>query len=232
MSVASVCAIHEPMVLDVRLRLLFRATSCFLAVFASGCGALGGESEDVRAVSREVVALIGGDKTIVCIDSGTRGAPLAVFRTMSSAPDPARRPLAWHAPTMLQSSQRFSGKQLLNAEFADVHPVIAKPGDQVGQLATLDQIQLNALASQMANDNYTRSAGLSGVVSRPNVKVRWWPINRFDRSCQRLYTVSDLAIANDTAFVSVTSGHWGTTYALRRVGSAWRPAAQWSTWLY
>ena len=132
----------------------------------------------------------------------------------------------------VEGGARLSGRDLVNSQFGGMHPVLREPNQLAEPLAPIDQFTLNALARQLSRNRETRSVAVPAARKSDSVRVRWWALNRFDPSCAHLVTVSNPVVLRDTAFVSVTSGHWGTTYALRRTGGAWRPTAQWAGWLY
>lgn len=198
---------------------------------AGGCSASGAGADDAGSVAAAVAALVGPTVPGACVDSRTSGESLQIFKTMALAPDPARRPLQWHAPATLGSGGRFSAGQLINAEFADEHSVIPEPQQASAPLPVLDQAQLTAYAIQLSSAPVSRHVVVR-LPPRSAARTGWWLANRFSSSCAQRFTLTDPVIARDIAFVSVTSGHWGTTYAVRREQGAWRPVAQWSNWLY
>lgn len=208
-----------------------RLAAIGVALLAAGCSRQG-VSDEARVVGTTLAALIDNSGESYCVDSRTRGEPLAIFRTMIVAPDPARRPLAWRPPTKVDHGDRLTGREIVNSQFSGIHPVLPEPGQEATALAPMEQFTLNQLARQLARDRSTRSISMSGAKTSEALRVRWWGFNRADASCRRLLTVSNPIVSNDTAFISVTSGHWGTTYALRRLGGNWRPVAQWADWLY
>jgi hypothetical protein len=207
----------------------FVVIACAMTV---GCASNGDSSDDARGAAAAVIAaMTSGGRDRICIDNRTRGEPLAIFRSMTVAPDPARRPLTWQAPNRFGAAQDLSAAQLIDAEFAGNVPVLAEPPLRDAALGIEDQLQINALARQLATRT-TSSVSLGGLTVPANASVRWWPFNRLSRSCDKTYRLTDPVVIRDVAFVSVTSGHWGTTFAVRRTGGQWQPWAQWSDWLY
>jgi hypothetical protein len=218
--------------LHLGYRLIVASLAVGASVLATGCAPAGDSSEDAREAAAAVVAtMTSGGRDHVCIDSRTRGEPLAIFRTMTVAPDPARRPLTWQTPNRFGAAQRLTPSQLIDAEYADNVPVLAEPPLRDAPLGVTDQIQINGLARQLASRT-TSSVSLSGIAMPANANVRWWLVNRLDKSCVRTYRLTDPVVMRDVAFISVTSGHWGTTFAVRRTAGRWQTWAQWSDWLY
>ncbi len=204
---------------------------CALGAALGGCSAFGDTSDDARQIGKSVLALIDQRAGKVCIDSRTRGEPLAIFRTMIVAPDPARRPLMWRPPTSVGSGDQLTGRELINSQFSGLHPILPEPSSDVPPLPAIEQMQLNALARQLSVRE-TQRVSLDKPDEAPTAKLRWWAINRFDRSCKTLVRLSNPVIAGNNGFVSVVSGHWGATFALRRTGKDWQVVARWTDWLY
>lgn len=212
-------------------QIIHRLALICMPPIVAGCSAMGDASDDAREIGTAVLALVDGQSGPVCIDSVTRGEPLAIFRTMVTAPDPARRPLMWRAPTDVRSGDRLTGRELVNSQFSGLHPVLPEPRSDAPPLAGLDQMQLNALARQLSARD-TQRVSLSLPKGTTNTRVRWWGFNRVDGSCKTLVRLSNPVVAGKNGFVSVTSGHWGTTFALRREATGWKVVARWTDWLY
>ncbi len=192
---------------------------------------MGDSSDDAREIGKSVLALVDSRAGKVCIDSRTRGEPLAIYRTMTLAPDPARRPLVWRPPTAIGSGDQLTGRELVNSQFSGLHPVLPEPSADVPPLPAMEQMQLNALARQLSARE-TRRVSLDMPAKSTKARIRWWAINRFDQSCTILVRLSNPVIAGNNGFVSVVSGHWGATFAMRRTGKDWKVVARWTDWLY
>jgi hypothetical protein len=186
---------------------------------------------DTSQISDLLLKLLTSQGKAICVDGSTFGEPLAAFRSMLPAPDPARRPLFWSSPAALEDGRALSSRELINDEFTDEQIVLPERLRQRAALPATEQLQLNALAREasiMSSDSVT----LSNSAGAPLAQVRWWLLNRVSSSCGPNYTISKLVILHDTAFLSVTAGHRGTTYAFQKKGPTWAPIAQWGTWLY
>lgn len=200
-----------------------------LAVSLALGGCAAGAASDATQVVGAVAQLQAADGRRICLDRTTRGEPLAIFRTMLPAPNPARRPLGWRTPGPLMPSASITNRQLVADEFRDQHVVLPEHGQTAPELAFEAQWQLNGLARRMAN-----VAGDKDVAIPDGAKVqpRWWIRNRLDPGCDMPYTISNPVLAQNIAFVSVTAGHQGTIYAVQRDKGVWKPIAKWSNWLY
>jgi hypothetical protein len=198
----------------------------------TSCGVSSPLHTDAEQVTQSLLKTLTADGATICVDSTTQGEPLAIFRTMLTAPDPARRPLAWHEPGPLNAGKEVTGRQLVASEFRGEHIELPEYGTAENVLPPLLQLRLNALAravSFIPSDAPT-SVKASGDV--PKARVRWWVSNRLDRSCGPIYTLSKPIVVRDVAFVSVMAGHEGTIYALRKTNKTWAPLAKWTNWLY
>lgn len=203
------------------------AMSAVAAVALTGCSA-GQPNDATQVVAAVARAQIVGNRP-VCIDRATHGEPLAVFRTMLPAPDPARRPLAWHPSGPLRQGQKIPTRALVADELRDAHIVLAEPDQDGEPLPAPTQLQLNAYAVQLSKLEADKTVR---VPAESQLRPRWWLVNRLDPNCRVPVTVSDPVLARDMAFVSVTAGHFGTLYAVQRSPSGWTPIAKWSDWLY
>lgn len=205
------------------------AAAAGLALTLDGCSAPADSAPIMTAVLRTLTA----DGRTVCIDRAVRGEPLAIFRTMASAPDPARRPLSWYPPRPLRPDQDLSMKRLFSDEFSGQRTVLRRPRTDGSQpLALAERRRLNAAALRLSYADPYDGAVVANSPTAPKAKARWWLVNRLDRGCDVVYTASRPAIGADVAFVSVLGGHWGTTYAVERKGGRWDVTAKWSDWLY
>ena len=210
-----------------------------LVLAAGGTAALAGCGESSKAptdataqVMQSLVSLLTADGKAACIDSRTRGEPLAIFRTMMAAPDAARRPLSWFAPQPLRPTGMPSRRQMFDDQINAERFVLTTPQQSSRPLPVLLQGQLDAAARQLSLYGDQDRVSIAAPQAAPHATVRWWIRNRFDRGCTPVYTASNPVVANNIAFVSVTAGHWGTTYAFRKHASAWSPVGQWTNWMY
>ena len=204
------------------------------SVMLAGCAPSNRPPSDSEAIVQSVLALQASEGDAVCTDDRTNGDALAVFRQMTVAPRPSRTMLGWHSPKALRPSVAVSGKQLRGAEFDDDRLTIPEPEARRDMLSGIDQMRFTGAARYQA-----RGTGVENgpVVIRPSlvpegVTARWWPINRVRGDCWPLYLISDPVRTRDMAFVTVRAEHWGTLYALQKIGRGWRVVAEWSRWLY
>jgi hypothetical protein len=216
----------------LRMRVSILACVPFGAAVLASCGVSSQGKTDAEQVSHALLKTLTADGQAICLDSTTQGEPLAVFRTMLPAPDPARRPLGWHEPKPLLRGQNVTNRELVAAEFRDEHVELPEPAAAEKMLPVLMQLRLNALARAVAFIPSDGPSGLRNSADVPLARVRWWVLNRLDRTCGPVYTLSKPIIVRDVAFVSAMAGHDGSIYALRRVGQVWEPLAKWSNWLY
>lgn len=206
------------------------ALAALLALPGCGSGPAGGD--DAARINQALLRTLTSGGERICVDGKAYGEPLAIFRTMLPAPDPARRPLGWHPPSPLREGPSLTGRQLADAEFRGERIVLPERAQGKDKLPQIQQVQLNGIAKEASLMRPLQDVGLDRSPAAPLAKVRWWVLNRLDRSCGPVHTVSKPVIYRDMAFVSVTAGHQGTTYAFRNAASAWTPVAKWSTWLY
>lgn len=210
---------------------LVLAAGCLAAL--AGCSAATREpANDTTQVMQSLVSVLTADGASACIDSKTRGEPLAVFRTMMAAPEPSRRLLSWYAPQPLRPSGMPSDRNVLDDQIGSGRIVAMAPQQSSRPLSNLLQGQLDAAARHLSLYRDEDRVSIPGSRSTPRATVRWWVRNRFDRTCTPVYTASNPVVAGNLAFVSVTGGHRGTTYAFRKHLAAWSPVGQWTNWMY
>jgi hypothetical protein len=209
-----------------------RTITITLMLGLTSCGVSSPVRSDAEQVSQALLKTLTADGETICVDSTTQGEPLAIFRTMLTAPDPARRPLEWHEPGPLNAGREVTGRQLVAAEFRGEHLQLPEYGTAENALPALLQMRLNALARAVAFIPSDAPTSVKGNAEVPNARVRWWVSNRLDRSCGPIYTLSKPIVVRDVAFVSVMAGHEGTIYALRKADRVWAPLAKWTNWLY
>lgn len=200
----------------------------FVALASCAGGAAG---TDDQRINTALLRTLTADGTAICVDRGTYGEPLAVFRTMRTAPDPVRRMLHWSAPTPLRPGRMLSGRELVDNELRDGRSVLPELG-QDGALSLNEQARLNALAHRASLVSPESGVAVRNHPAVPLAQVRWWPLNRMGGKCGPSYTVSKPVITRDIAFVTVTAAHQGNTYAFQRQGAGWATVAKWSNWLY
>ncbi len=208
--------------------LLLAVAACATA----GCGAVDGTSTDEQQVNAQLLKVLTTPGKRICVDRGTYGEPLAIFRTMLPAPDPARRPLYWTPPGPLQDGRVLSRSELVGLELGDKRVRLPEHAQDPNRLPFITQTQLNALAREASLITADSDVRLRETPLAPRATVRWWVRNRLDSSCDPIYTVSKPVFLHDVAFLSVTAGHQGSTYAFHRKAGQWAAVAKWSTWLY
>jgi hypothetical protein len=197
----------------------------------ASCASRASSDSDEAAAIAAVSGIITADGQRVCVDNATDGDALAVYRTMLVAPDPARRPLAWHRPAPLRPVTTLSDRQMIDNEFRAERARLSLPSNQTEALPTVDQLQIDSVARGLSSvdRNGTRSVA---IPSTALVAARWWGINRVWPQCLNVFTISNPVLVRDFGFVTVRGGHWGTTYALRKQAGRWAVNAQWTNWLY
>jgi hypothetical protein len=200
-----------------------------LVLATSGCASpdLSVEDRIVRAALRTMVS----DGKEVCVENRTRGAPLAVFRAMLEAPNPSRRPLAWHQAGALRPPPGLSNADLYRDQIEGQQTYLTEPGAGAARLSFDAQRSLEAAARKLAYAQPSPSNRVEGSWV-PGVRSRWWLFNRLWQRCVPSYTISDPVWYDKTAFVTVSADHWATTYAAQPSGGDWHVVAQWSNWLY
>ncbi len=202
------------------------------AALLHGCAPWDRTSADERQVNGALLALLTTPGKRICVDAATYGEPLAVFGAMLPAPDPARRPLYWRPPEALDPGRVLTNRDLVDVELRKEQVILPERPQTAPRLPLTVQQQLNGLAAQAAVMEADRGVRLDGTPAAPLATVRWWVRNRLDPSCGPIYTVSKPVFVENTAFLSVTAAHQGSTYAFRKTGTRWVPFAKWSTWLY
>jgi hypothetical protein len=203
-----------------------------LGLLASGCASETQTPSEPAKVIETLLGVLSSDGRRVCVDAKTQGKPLAVFSTMIVAPRPSRRPLQWQIPKPLRPPGPLSNRELYEDEFARARILLEKPVNARDVLPPEQQLQLNSVARTLAAVGDVERVSIANSPKRPLIVARWWLANRVRPLCVPNFTISNPVVAREIAFVSVTGGHWGTTYAFRKRGDRWAPHAQWTTWLY
>lgn len=197
----------------------------------AGCAASDARTDESQINDALLKTLTAGGKAI-CVDSGTFGEPLAVFRTMIVAPEAVRRLLHWSVPEPLRPGRLLSGRELVNGELRDDPSTLPEFRQDQAHLPVLAETQLNMLARATALIEPEQGVTVHPVPDAPLAVVRWWPFNRLDPRCDYVHSVSKPVIRRSIAFVTVTAAHQGTTYAFQKGAAGWSTIAKWSNWLY
>lgn len=215
-----------------------RTTAMLVGALAlGGCGAGATALDDNEQIVRATLGVLTADGKPICVDERTRGQPLAVFRTMSEAPRASRTPLGWHPPGPLRSPAEPRAGGIWRQEMRRGRPDhaqvrLGEPGNRdATDLPPLEQMRLNGRALALSSAT-SETVTIGSNWNVPGVTARWAPRNWIARDCDPRYVLTNPIHAGTIGFVTVTAGHWGTTYALEKTAGRWRPAAQWSTWLY
>ena len=204
-----------------------------IAALGSGCSTdTGAPASDAEKLVRATLQALAADHRPICVENRTNGKPLAIFATMTETPAPAQRVVSWHAISPLGSGPTMSNAQIYHDTFDRHISRLAKPGHPARPLGLLAQQKLNAAARSLALTGEPVEVDLGSGLGVAGVDARWWPLLRLSSKCPIAFTLSDPVLAKDIGYITVQSGHWGTTYALQPRGDAWVPVAQWSNWLY
>ncbi len=202
------------------------------ALLLSACGAAPADDDSSRIVASVLKQLTAATPQAICVDGRTEGEPLAIFRTMIVAPDPSRRALVWRAPGSLLPNRVVADKALGEGNLSDSRTRIPLADPATAALPMVDQVRLNEVAREAMIAVAAPQGPISDSMEAPLARVRWWPLNRIGGGCREIYVVSRPVIIRGMAFVSVTAGHQGTTYALENRQQSWVPVAQWANWIY
>ncbi len=203
-----------------------------MPLLVAGCAAA--PAGDDAAIVRATLVLLGTgvspDGPALCVDSRPRGEPLAIYRTMRINSEPDDR--QWRTPVPLRGEPKVGGRQLFDDATDREKLRIREPDDDTDLLPRDAQARLEASARALSQDGQSIGFALDGSLAPPAMKVRWWLMNRVAGGCDRTIVLSRLVHDARTGFITVTVDHWGTTYALERVGAGWQVSAQWDSWLY
>jgi hypothetical protein len=219
----------------IRCRRIWRSAMIAATLAATGCAANGDTqlNDGEKIIRAAINTLISGQPTgTICVDSRTRGQPLAVFRTMTYAPVPSRAPLGWRAPGPLRAPTALSGRELYDDQIRNERVRLREPGQTAQLFPHEQQGILDTAAAALAVADHGESVAVRKASASDRIIARWWPINRMTASCSPNYVVSYPVWRDNIGFVTVTADHWGTTYAMQRRGADWRTVAQWNIWLY
>ncbi|CAN5288492.1 hypothetical protein BH11PSE5_BH11PSE5_10780 [soil metagenome] len=175
--------------------------------------------------------LLTADGSQICVDSGTTGQPLSVYRTMASNPPGGIKPI-WFVPATLKPPPELSNADLYRGAQAEGPAHIDQPGNATAVLPSKAQAELDRAAWILSQRDPDPSVTIPGTWGLNGVQSRWWLRNRVSRRCAPNYKLSNPVTVNNIGFISVTAGHWGTTYAFTRKDKDWVVRAQWSNWLY
>ncbi|WP_242182950.1 hypothetical protein [Sphingomonas sp. CARO-RG-8B-R24-01] len=188
--------------------------------------------DDSQKLVRATLKILTDDGNTICVDNRTNGKPLAIFATMSVAPPPSRRPLAWHVVTPLRSNAALTARQIYQDTIVDKPAHIPDPVNATPALGFLDQQRLNSAAMVLSRTGQSKTVDLGGGFGVPRVDARWWPLVRLSQKCYLKYVISDPVWSDTMGFVTINIEHWGTTYAFQRRNNDWVAVAQWSNWLF
>lgn len=222
--------VQTAMKLTKAIRLL--ALTCTAFSVAGCASSSAAPTNDHAKVVQALMTLLTANNTKICVDGATHGAPLAIFRAMMTAPEAARRPLAWHVPTPLRPPAPLTGRQIFNDTFAADRALLAPPVANGDRLPVLKQVQFNTAAQSLLISGDIESTSIQNSPTTPAIHARWWALNRVWPDCTSIYTVSHPVVGGKIAFVSVTASHWGATYAFEQDRGVWLPTGQWTNWLY
>ena len=204
-----------------------------IAAVASGCSAdNGAPASEAEKLVRATLQTLATDHRPICVENRTNGKPLAIFATMTATPAPAQRVVGWHAIAPLGSGPTMSNTQIYRDTFDRHVSRLAEPGNPARPLGLLAQQKLNAAARSLALTGEPVEVYLGNGLGVAGVDARWWPLLRLSSKCPIAFTLSNPVLAKDIGYITVQSGHWGTTYALQPRDGTWVPVAQWSNWLY
>lgn len=206
------------------------AMSCLVLAACTGSGAA--PRTDSEKVVYETLKLLTGPGQAICVDAATAGRPLDIFRTMTTNPPSGLKLPVWYAPAGLKPTSALSIKQLYRTTQTQAAVHIDQPANATAELSPALQSQLDRNARIMASYRAEKTVMISPDWPVGGLKARWWLRNRVSFHCTPNYRISDPVVVRNTAFVTVTADHWGTTYALARQGAGWAVRAQWSNWLY
>jgi hypothetical protein len=214
--------------MTLRLKLVLLST-----IFVSGCaGSEAGANDDATQVLHALAVTLTSDHKGLCVDSETDGEPLSIYRTMMALPATERPVLDWHQPEPLRPPVELSGKRVFDGELRSDQIYLRPPAQTTAVLPTDQQRALDAAASRLGLKTDNPAKTVAPWPGAPLVEPHWWGFNRLSGSCSPRYTFSHPVVAKDIAFVSVTAGHWGTTYAFSKKPGGWATIGQWSNWLY
>ena len=213
---------------------MYRAIGFGTALLAMGgcAGTPQPPYDDSQKLVRATLKILTADNAAICVDNRTNGKPLAIFATMSVAPAPSRRPLAWHVVAPLRSNAALTNKQIYQDTITNKPAHIPDPTNTTPTLGFLAQQRLNNAAMVRSRTGQTKTVNLPGGLGVPKVDARWWPLVRLSQKCDQKYVVSDPVWSDTMAFVTVNIEHWGTTYVFQRRDRDWVPVGQWSNWLF
>lgn len=204
-----------------------------LAALVGGCtGTARAPSSNAERLVRATLQTLASDNRRICVDNRTSGKPLAIFATMTAAPTPVPRVLKWHAVAPLGTGMTMTNTQIYRDTFDRPATRLAEPDNGTRPLGLVEQGKLNAAARTLALTGEPITVDLGSGFDVAGVDARWWPLLRVSPKCPVVFTLSDPVLAGDIGYITVRSGHWGTTYALQPRAGSWVAVAQWSNWLY
>lgn len=188
-------------------------------------------SDDGQRLVQAALRILASDGQPICVDNRTTGRPLAIYAAMRVAPPPSRHPLAWHVPGPLRPPPELSNRQIYRDSVGAETAHLREPDNAANRLPHAAQTWLDDNATVLSRASVGTSVTISPAWAR-GVLARWWPINRVSQHCTPTYVLSNPVWSASSGFVTVMTEHWGTTYGFDRHDGVWRPAGQWTTWLY
>lgn len=180
-----------------------------------------------QQILRSVLQGLSAGGYSLCVDNRAEGGALQLWRASMVIARVAGHSLGWQRPVPLRPPTDMPAPQPKGWEqVAAIKPLL-----QQARLPHQDLVALDAAANRLAQQPDNSGPMILRSHWMPtSVTSRWWPFNRV-ADCEP-YRLSAPHRAGSLAFVQVQSNHWGTVYALRRVGTEWRVFAQAAPWLY
>lgn len=211
-----------------------RLLAAAIVVAATMAGRAPRPLDDDGRIVRATLAMLASERAAtaspLCIDDRTRGEPLAIFRTMRGKA--IGHDLRWRHPAPLHAAPTVSNRALFEDAIGRDRLRIEEPQSTGAALPAAAQRRLDTAATRLAMVGGSTAVTFGAAAAVPGAIPRWWLWNRVRSECARTYVLSRIVRDANTAFVTVTADHWGTTYAVERSGADWRVGAQWDNWLY
>jgi len=213
-----------------------RSTTALVAgaITLSACGPDTRAMDDNAKIVKATLSLLSSDGKPVCVDDATQDRPLVIFREMTAAPRPSRRPLRWYPPRPLRPEPITQTDGGTDDAIRNADIKLAEPSARLDPLPGLEQLQLRTAAWRLSTPvgDAEQPTDIRTAWLPKGVSARWWPLNRLRKDCDPRFIISHPVRGKDFAFIAVRADHWGTLYALKPEGSDWKPVAEWSRWLY
>lgn len=193
----------------------------------SGCAPSPSQLTPDKQILRRVLQGLSAGAYPICVNNQANGDSLRLWRDSIVIARASGHSLGWQDPEALRPPADMpapvsGGKTQPTA----IAPLIRRANLPHQEIVTLDAA-VNRLSVQQ---DAAPAVVLQSGWMPPGVTTRWWPLNRI-AGCEP-YRLSAPYRFGNLAFVQVQSNHWGTVYALRRMGDQWRIIAQAAPWLY